>query len=475
VKLKLRTFLTVSASLLGLLGLLAALSLMWTTTLIGRANSQLWDAIESVRAAEELEMRLHLYEQGIQVAEEEADEVPDSQDHGRKVILRWLDRTSEHIGSAEERAMVMRLRREVEDYLTAEPAVRAAHFRTAIQSTEALSALNVARARVTRNRAKRIDQLANNCAVAVAVLLLAGIGLVIAAGRVHLYRPLVLLRKAIAGYGKGNESQPAVEAGPREIREIAAEFNDMAGRLASQRESQLQFVAGVAHDLRNPLHALKMSADLLVRSEELPANGRARSLLERISKQAARLNRMVADLLDRTRIEAGALDLQIEECDLCELAAEVVDLQRSTADAHVLDLAVPEKPLSLRCDASRMSQVLTNLVNNAIKYSPQGGRVRVTLARDDARALITVADEGVGIPAGECEHIFEPFRRSPNSKADIPGVGLGLSVSRRIVNAHGGHVRVTSVEGKGTTFHIELPLQILEVNVRGRANRPLSS
>jgi signal transduction histidine kinase len=111
----------------------------------------------------------------------------------------------------------------------------------------------------------------------------------------------------------------------------------------------------------------------------------------------------------------------------------------------------------VRCDGTRISQVLNNLLNNAIKYSPRGGRVQVELSTAPDAARVSVTDSGVGIPATELESIFEPFRRSSTTRDTIPGIGLGLAVGRRIIEAHGGRIEVHSEEGIGTTFRLSLP------------------
>jgi signal transduction histidine kinase len=139
--------------------------------------------------------------------------------------------------------------------------------------------------------------------------------------------------------------------------------------------------------------------------------------------------------------------------------ADVVELHRPSSQQHQLELSVPDLPVSVRGDPTRLTQVLTNLLSNAIKYSPRGGFVRVLLAQSQEEVTISVSDEGVGIAPDEYEHIFEPFRRSKGSSAGIPGIGLGLSVSRRIVRAHGGDIEVVSQVGVGSTFRVRIPTQ----------------
>jgi signal transduction histidine kinase len=214
----------------------------------------------------------------------------------------------------------------------------------------------------------------------------------------------------------------------------------------------------VAHDLRNPLSALKLSAAAVRPDRPLPSEEKVRERFGVVTRQVAQIERMVEDLLDTTRIEAGQLRLHLEVHDLVGLVCEAVALHEEVSPLHPLTLQPPaEAPLPVRCDGTRIAQVLNNLLSNAIKYSPQGGQVRVGLTSTPEAVWVAVTDSGVGIPAEEQESIFEPFRRSSNTQGTIPGVGLGLAVARRIIEAHGGHIEVQSQLGAGTTFRFTLP------------------
>jgi signal transduction histidine kinase len=169
------------------------------------------------------------------------------------------------------------------------------------------------------------------------------------------------------------------------------------------------------------------------------------------------MKRLVDDLLDAARIEAGTLELQMERSDARDLVRAVVDLFEPVARAHHLVTDIPKQPVMLMCDPVRLEQVLTNLINNAIKYSPRGGTVRVMLARIGSTVTLAVTDEGIGMSQADAEHVFEPFRRTEATKTAIPGVGLGLFVAQRIVEAHGGTISVVSTPGKGSTFTVRLP------------------
>jgi signal transduction histidine kinase len=167
---------------------------------------------------------------------------------------------------------------------------------------------------------------------------------------------------------------------------------------------------------------------------------------------------MVGDLLDATRIEAGKLELQLEERDARELAHAVVELYQAAGPSHELKLSLPDTPVLLSCDGARIEQVLNNLVSNAIKYSAEGTRVDVTVLQQGDAVLLSVADQGMGISADEQRHLFAPFRRTHGAREHAPGAGLGLSVARRIVEAHGGRIEVDSHPGRGSVFRVHLPV-----------------
>jgi signal transduction histidine kinase len=172
------------------------------------------------------------------------------------------------------------------------------------------------------------------------------------------------------------------------------------------------------------------------------------------------LDRLVGDLLDTTRIEAGQLVLHVALHDLRALILDAVDLQRAGATIHELDVELPDGPLGCRCDSARFSQVMNNLLSNAVKYSPNGGTIAVIARRDRDEIEVAVSDEGIGIDATDLENIFTPFKRTLATKSTIPGVGLGLSASRRIIQAHGGELSVRSMPGRGSTFTIRIPAEV---------------
>jgi len=292
----------------------------------------------------------------------------------------------------------------------------------------------------------------------VVLVLLAGILAATLQGvRRQVIQPLRRLRSAVMLFRPGATFDRVEEEGVEEIRDIGSSFNRTASELLRQRELSLRFVSSIAHDLRNPLSALALAARPGKPDRPLPPEEKLRSRFELISRQANRLNRLVEDLLDTTRIEAGRLSLEQEEHDLTALVRDAIELSRAFATDHEVVVSLPDRPVWSRCDETRVSQVLNNLISNALKYSPGGGTVQVTLTEAGELAWIAVADKGIGIPESERESIFEPYRRSSNTRGEIPGTGLGLSVARRIVVAHGGTIEVESEVGRGSTFRISLP------------------
>ncbi|HEY0706505.1 MAG TPA: HAMP domain-containing sensor histidine kinase, partial [Polyangia bacterium] len=186
----------------------------------------------------------------------------------------------------------------------------------------------------------------------------------------------------------------------------------------------------------------------------LPSEPRIRHATEMVKRQVGRLNRMIGDLLDAARVEAGELELRLEDHDANTIAHEVCELLRDSSADHELVLQTQPRPVPLKCDPLRLEQVLTNLVSNAIKYSPPGSRVVIAVERRERQVGFRVSDEGIGIAPADLPRVFEPFRRTTASRRTSPGVGLGLSVAKRIVDAHGGQLHIDSKVGVGTTVQV---------------------
>lgn len=228
-----------------------------------------------------------------------------------------------------------------------------------------------------------------------------------------------------------------------------------------------QFVAIASHELRTPVTGARGFLELLERqlAREHPDPARLSRYIGQTRDALGRMERLVSDLLDVSRIQQGRLDLHPESCDLTALGATVfgrLDSNGEWTAAHTVAFDAPE-PVRGVWDCTRLDQVLTNLVSNALKYSPQGGEVRLAIGWDRATepptATIAVSDHGHGIPEEEHETIFQPFSRGAAKGSAIGGTGLGLYIVRQIVAGHGGTITVASTPGQGSTFTVRLPAQ----------------
>jgi two-component system, OmpR family, phosphate regulon sensor histidine kinase PhoR len=222
------------------------------------------------------------------------------------------------------------------------------------------------------------------------------------------------------------------------------------------------FVANVSHELRTPLTAIQGFAEtLLTGALEDKANNRR--FVEIIGNHAARLARLSNDLLRLSQIEAGKMNADFQMVDLKLLVESSVEAAHPTATQKKLIIEPPNLPPNLPCvrgDANLLRDVLRNLLDNAIQYTPPGGRVEVTAAVDDGFAVVTVSDTGIGIPQSDQTRIFERFYRVDAARSrEVGGTGLGLSIAKHVVEAHGGKIWVESAVGSGSTFHFSVPLE----------------
>ena len=221
-----------------------------------------------------------------------------------------------------------------------------------------------------------------------------------------------------------------------------------------------ELLAVVSHDLRGPLSAVLMSAELLADSApEGEPGARARKAVNTIAMAVGRMTRLIDDLLDLARLEQGQLlPVNLETQDAVALVHSAVEMFRPVAGARRLQLIteLPE-PVHLPCDGERVQQALSNLIGNAVKFTRDGGTIRVGAQRIGAELLVTVTDSGIGIPPENIPHVFDAYWQSDPSKKKR-GAGLGLSIVKAIVETHGGRVSVDSTPGKGSTFSLSLPL-----------------
>lgn len=219
-----------------------------------------------------------------------------------------------------------------------------------------------------------------------------------------------------------------------------------------------EFIATLAHELRNPLAAADMAVQLLRTSGNL--DERANSAAGILERQVRQMSRLMDDLLDVNRIAAGKLDFRMEPFDLADLVAEVAENWRATGRFNRHRVVLNAAPATVRADRMRIQQVLSNLLENALKFSSEGSEVRMEVVRAAASAILTVTDSGRGFSLEEARRLFEPFQQSRNEDRSAGGLGLGLAIVKHLVEAHGGSVRAFSEgPGCGASFTVELPCQ----------------
>ena len=253
-------------------------------------------------------------------------------------------------------------------------------------------------------------------------------------------------------------------------RRARAAAEEMQLRLTEQNERLLEadrlkdeFVALISHDLRTPLTSIIGYVELALDETVDPVlDDERRSYLGIVSRSSERLLRLVDDLLFVARVQAGRLVLDPTELDLADVARQAVSEAQPRAEQRSLEVSYfGDGPLPVRGDRGRVFQLLDNLVSNALKFTPEGGDVQVRTRRTADGAVLEVSDSGIGLAPGESERVFERFFRSTRAvDGQIPGTGLGLFIAKAIAEAHGGRISVSSREGGGTTFRIELPAQL---------------
>jgi signal transduction histidine kinase len=220
------------------------------------------------------------------------------------------------------------------------------------------------------------------------------------------------------------------------------------------------FVSTISHELRTPLAAIYGAALTLRREDVLLGEPQRAGLLEVIASESDRLARIVNDILWVSRLESGGMQTKVETCDGVELARSVVEAARNYVPPSIkLKLTAPKVTPPIEADPDKARQVLTNLIDNAIKYSPDGGRVTVEITVEGQRLRYAVRDEGLGVPPAEHRRIFEKFYRlDPGLTRGVGGTGLGLYISRELLDRMGGRIWVESSGTGGSTFVAELPI-----------------
>lgn len=256
----------------------------------------------------------------------------------------------------------------------------------------------------------------------------------------------------------------------RRVDEATAELRGQYERLQELDRLKTQFMSVASHELKTPVTAMSGFLQVALRrirkrleagppdagSWAAEQNTVAEQLVI-VQRQTGKLARLIDELLDVSRIQSGRVEFNHQEMDLTQLVREVAERMQTTTSGHTIRVQ-EGGPVLIEADRDHLEQVLNNLIGNAVKYSPDGGTVTVAAGTEDQDAVLSVSDKGIGIPEEELGSVFGLFYRSPDRRArDVGGMGLGLYISKEIVDRHGGRIWAESTHGKGTTFHVRLP------------------
>jgi PAS domain S-box-containing protein len=247
-----------------------------------------------------------------------------------------------------------------------------------------------------------------------------------------------------------------------ELKRTEGALREANARLAEADRRKDEFIAILSHELRNPLAPIRYALPVLAREQLGESGARA---VQVIGRQVDHLTRLVDDLLDVSRITRGQIDLKREYVNVATVLSEAVESASPAIAAarHTLKMAVTDEPIWLHADPARLAQVVTNLLNNSAKYTPRGGEIRVEARQDDGHAIISVRDTGIGIPEHALSTLFEMFRQVDHPNKSQGGLGIGLALSKRLIEMHGGSIEARSAgAGHGAEFVVRLPVAGVE-------------
>jgi len=274
-------------------------------------------------------------------------------------------------------------------------------------------------------------------------------------------KPMTALTKSIQNMSRGDFSTRVKVRGSGEMRRLARTFNTMSEKIESLDQARNQFVSNASHELKTPLATMKIMIESLIYQPEMEVGLRTEFMTD-INREIDRLSSIVTDLLTLVRMDVKDVKLSRENMSLAAMVQDTRRLldQMIKKRGHNVVLNLQDD-CDMYADHSKLQQVVYNLMENAVKYTQDGGMVTVTLQRKGKDAVLAVQDNGPGIPAEHLPHIFDRFYRVDKARSrDAGGTGLGLSIVHQLVMLHGGEIHVESEVGKGTTFIVQLPLHL---------------
>lgn len=279
-----------------------------------------------------------------------------------------------------------------------------------------------------------------------------------------LLRPFEKITEALNRAQEGYTNDPISVTDCLETERIGDAFNRVLGRMKLLDDSRQEFVSNVSHELKTPITSMKVLADSLITQKDVPIE-LYQEFMEDIAKEIEREDKIITDLLALVKMDRTASDLNVAQVDINMLVELIMKRLRPIAMKRDVELVYESvRPVTAAVDEVKLTLVISNLVENAIKYNKQHGWVKVTLDADHQFFTVEVADSGIGIPQDSIEHIYERFYRVDKSRSrEIGGTGLGLAITRSAILMHRGSIKVDSIEGEGTTFTVKIPLTYIAV------------
>lgn len=461
---KFKTFALLISAVTVTAGLCAAIALIFFTNRLEKSAALIQSAVQSVYAGQELRTLLLSHNRD-SIMSRLGQQAPPIVPHAERE--HWFSEIDKHVTTTAELEIVREVKKDTVEYFKkisahneVEPITlylsAASHVNQAAGSLDKLIELNRSQAEDLRFFVAMENSWANMLGVVLISVIFVFLSGTLLVGHRLIFLPVQELKKAIESFRHGQSLHPCQSSKVLEFREIGEVFNDMSLRLARQRQTQLRFIAGIVHDIRNPLNALQSALHLL-KSSRVDAEKRD-EIFGLASKQVSHLASLTKDLADTASIESGQLSLHKVNCNVASIMKEVVNLFTTSSEIHSFSFEGPDDAVA-RCDPERLTQVINNLISNAIKYSPRGGAVKVRVEELHNFIAFSISDQGIGISKEDQAKIFEPFRRTAATENAFLGMGLGLSVVKKIVEAHGGTIYVESVLGEGSSFRVRIPRQ----------------
>jgi signal transduction histidine kinase len=268
-------------------------------------------------------------------------------------------------------------------------------------------------------------------------------------------RPLERLTSTVEAFGGGELSARSGIQQDDEVGRLARTFDRMAERIQAARRAEKELLANVSHELRTPLARVRVALGLIE-----PATDSTQRRLSVVEEELDELERLITNVMTATKLDVAALPLRRLPVSLQELAETSRQRALALEPAREIELDIPAG-LVLNLDRTLFSRAVDNLLDNARKYDPSGGPIRIEARRMDGQVVVAVTDHGAGIPADELERVFDPFFRGAEARSRVNGFGLGLALARRVAEAHGGSIRATNAAGAGARIEIRLPATLV--------------